>query len=119
MWPNQSVDYVKLPNDSEGIHFGLFKGAQLVSVISAFISEDHAQFRKFATLTEEQGNGHGSLLLEHLISVLHQQNITKIWCNARIDKVHYYQRYGLKQTDKTFSKGGIDFVIMELIKEDS
>jgi hypothetical protein len=48
MWPNKSIDYVKLPNDQDGQHFGLFIKGELVSIVSAFIFSDEVQFRKFA-----------------------------------------------------------------------
>ena len=51
--PNKSVDSIILTEDDVGQHFGLFKDAQLISVISLFIENDMAQFRKFATETIE------------------------------------------------------------------
>lgn len=34
MWPNKPLDFVVLPIDEEGIHYGLFENKILVSVIS-------------------------------------------------------------------------------------
>ena len=51
--PNKYVDSIILTEDDVGQHFGLFKDAQLISVISLFIENDMAQFRKFATETIE------------------------------------------------------------------
>ena len=65
MWPDQPLDYVILPQDEEGLHYGLFKEDKLISVISLFINQEEAQFRKFATATEAQGKGYGSALLHH------------------------------------------------------
>lgn len=113
MWPNESIEYVKLPNDKEGSHFGLFTEEEMVSVVSVFKTGKSAQFRKFATLKSEQGNGYGSKLLNHVFLKLASAGITKIWCNARMDKTHFYQRFGMKQTKKTFYKRGIYYVIME------
>ncbi len=50
MWPDQPLDFVKLENDDTAIHLGLYVHNQLVSVISLFITDNEAQFRKFATL---------------------------------------------------------------------
>ncbi len=36
MWPDQSIEYIQLPNDDQGIHLGLFVEDSLVSVISLF-----------------------------------------------------------------------------------
>ncbi|MFB9760278.1 GNAT family N-acetyltransferase [Ectobacillus funiculus] len=67
MWPDKGLDYIKLEDDNVGIHFGLFKENTLISVISLFISNEEGQFRKFATLQQEQGKGYGSMLLDYVI----------------------------------------------------
>jgi predicted GNAT family N-acyltransferase len=124
MWPDRDIDYVKLPEDDHGIHYGLFQEDQLISVVSLFIllekeeeegrgTSETAQFRKFATATDQQGKGHGTTLLKHVISEVRQKGVKKLWCNARVDKSGYYQRFGLETTPKVFCKGGIDYVIME------
>jgi predicted GNAT family N-acyltransferase len=117
MWPDRDIDYVKLPEDDHGIHYGLFQNDQLLSVVSLFLEKGgtEAQFRKFATATDRQGKGHGTTVLKHLISEARQKGIKKLWCNARVDKSGYYQRFGLETTRQVFCKGGIDYVIMEAI----
>ena len=67
MWPDKDLDYIKLEDDDLGTHFGLFKEDILISVISLFISNEEGQFRKFATLQQEQGKGYGSMLLDYVI----------------------------------------------------
>ncbi|HDZ05923.1 MAG TPA: GNAT family N-acetyltransferase [Maribacter sp.] len=113
MWPNKSIDYVKLPNDIEGRHYGLFLNEKLISVISLFITDTEAQFRKFATIKEYQGKGYGSLLLQEIIGVAKNENLSKIWCNARQNKTDFYTKFGMVSTNRTFVKGAVDFVIME------
>ncbi len=114
MWPGRSIDYVKLPQDDQGIHYGLFVSGGLISVISLFITQEEAQFRKFATLSSAQGKGYGGQLLSHLIKQARHKGIKRLWCNARIDKTTYYERFGMTPTQATFSKGGIDYMVMEL-----
>ena len=115
MWPNNPVDYVQLPNDAEGRHFGYFKNDILISVISLFVENNEAQFRKFATLKEFQGKGFGSELLNELMRISEKEQLSKIWCNARINKIDYYSKFGMKETNNQFIKGGISYVIMERI----
>ena len=115
MWPNKSIDYVRLQNDSDGKHFGLFINNKLISVISLFIKNNEAQFRKFATLKDEQGKGYGTILLNKIINLVVTDDIYKLWCNARVDKTEYYLKFGLTITDKKFNKGGIEYVIMERV----
>jgi predicted GNAT family N-acyltransferase len=115
MWPDRDIDYVKLPEDDYGIHYGLFQNDQMISVVSLFLEEGgtEAQFRKFATATDQQGKGHGATILKHLISEARQKGVKKLWCNARVDESGCHQRFGLETTRKVFCKGGIDYVIME------
>ncbi|MEH6621064.1 GNAT family N-acetyltransferase [Maribacter arcticus] len=115
MWPNKPIDYVKLPNDAEGKHFGYFKNDELISVISLFVENNEAQFRKFATLKEYQGKGFGSDLLNELMLISVKEQLSKIWCNARINKIDYYSKFGMIETNNKFIKGGIGYVIMERI----
>ena len=113
MWPNMPFGFVKLDKDSEGIHFGLFKDGKLISIVSLFVENNQAQFRKFATEISEQGKGYGSKLLTFLMKEVESMNLDKVWCNARVDKTEYYKRFGLLKTEKKYTKGGIDFVILE------
>ena len=113
MWPDHPFDFVKIPEDPSGQHYGLFVENQLVSIISVFIREDEAQFRKFATVIEHQGKGYGGKLLAYILAELEAQKMKRIWCNARMNKTALYERYGLMATNETYVKGGIDFVIME------
>lgn len=117
MWPKESLDYIKLPNDELGIHFGLYIEDKLISVISLFIIGDTAQFRKFATVAEAQGKGYGSQLLRHLMAIANERSIKKIWCNARLAKTAYYTKFGMQATNTQFTKNGIDYVVMEQVLE--
>jgi len=113
MWPNQPFTYIQLPNDENGLHYGLSVDEELISVVSLFIQEDSGQFRKFATLAKYQGKGYGSQLLDYIMHVAKNIGLSKIWCNARTTKTAYYEKFGLKKTTKQFSKKGIDYVVME------
>ncbi|WP_243835372.1 GNAT family N-acetyltransferase [Maribacter spongiicola] len=115
MWPTKPLDYVKLPNDNEGLHYGLVLCNELISVISLFINDGEAQFRKFATLENCQGKGYGSLLLNEIMQIAANQSLTRIWCNARQNKTDFYTKFGMTITEKTYVKGGIDFVVMERV----
>ncbi|WP_378185416.1 GNAT family N-acetyltransferase [Aquimarina sp. W85] len=113
MWPDKPLEYVKVPNDNEGRHFGLFIDKKLISIISLFEEKKEVQFRKFATLDVFQGKGYGSQLLRFIIDLIEKEGVRKVWCNARVDKAGYYRKFGLNEIDKRYEKGGIQFVIME------
>ncbi|WP_241461447.1 GNAT family N-acetyltransferase [Aquimarina macrocephali] len=113
MWPNKPIEYVELPNDENARHFGLFVNGEITSIISLFIENNEVQFRKFATLIEFQGLGYGTILLKSIIDLIEKEGIKKLWCNARVEKSKFYERFDLKPTDKKFEKGGIEYIIME------
>lgn len=114
MWPGKDLWFVKVPEDESGFHLGLKLDGQLISVISIFIDNEVVQFRKFATLDQFQGQGYGSMLLHYVFDFLKHKKISKIKCNARKNKVAFYQKFGMKETNKTFEKAGIRFVVMEV-----
>ncbi|PKH52982.1 GNAT family N-acetyltransferase [Tenacibaculum sp. Bg11-29] len=115
MWPNKPLEYVELPNDANGKHFGLFVNEEITSIVSLFTENNEAQFRKFATLIEYQGFGYGTILLNKVIDLIKKEKTAKLWCNARVEKAKFYERFDLQTTDKKFTKGGIDYVIMERV----
>ncbi len=113
MWPDHPFDFVKVEEDHEGIHYGLFAGGELVSIVSLFLKDGKAQFRKFATEAPRQGQGYGTFLLNYLIDQVKEMPVSALWCNARVEKAGYYERFGFRKTDQTYEKGGIMFVVME------
>ena len=115
MWPSKPISFIMLPNDKNGRHFGLFVNDKIASVISIFEENDVFQFRKFATLKEYQGLGYGSLILKKIIAIIKKENATKLWCNARVEKIKFYENFGLKSTHKKFKKEEINYVILEQI----
>lgn len=113
MWPNNSINYIKLPEDSTGIHFGLYKNNLLIAVVSLFIKQNTAQFRKLATDVHEQGNGYATLLIRHIIKYAKNEKVDKIWCNARAEKAAFYKKFKMVKTNNIYQKNEIDFIVME------
>ncbi|MEY3678182.1 MAG: hypothetical protein RI924_323 [Bacteroidota bacterium] len=114
MYPELDLEAVKLPDDEEGTHFGLFDQNQLISVISTFQQANEMQLRKFATQTKFQGKGYGKQLFEHALDFAKSKKVHRIWMNARTNVSGLYERYGFNQTDQTYFKDGYEFVIMEI-----
>ena len=114
LYPDKPFDFVRLDEDQEGIHFGLFVGNRLVTVISTFSSGENMQFRKFATLQEFQGNGYGSAMMRHLLGFARSERVKRVWCNARRTAEPFYAQFGLSPEGEHFSKNGIDYVTMSV-----
>ena len=114
LYPNLLLKKLQLDEDEDGIYFGLFHQNKLISVVSYFDKEDGTvQFRKFATLKEFQHQGFGSALLKYILAYAEEQKMKKIWCNARSTAINFYKKFGMETTNQTFSKDGIDYIIME------
>ncbi|WP_298479881.1 GNAT family N-acetyltransferase [uncultured Maribacter sp.] len=114
MYPDFPLEHVILEKDSKGQHFGGFIQGELVCVVSLFLGNKEAQFRKLATKEKHQEKGYGSKMIKHLITYSKSHGATKFWCNARENKATFYHKFGLQKTNKTYIKSGIKFVIMEL-----
>lgn len=114
LWPGQPLDYVQLPDDAAGQHFGAVEQGRVVSVISLFISpEGTARFRKFATDPAWQGRGIGSALLLHTIAAARSQGAHTLWCDARHSALAFYARFGLRPEGEVFYKGPIAYVRLQ------
>ncbi|MDQ8012766.1 MAG: GNAT family N-acetyltransferase [Flavobacterium nitrogenifigens] len=114
MWPDQPFEFVQLEEDDSGFHFGVFEDNKLVSIVSCFIEGKEMQFRKLATIEEYQGKGIASYLLKYILEFAKNEKIEKVWCNARSNKKSFYEKIGLIDTHKTFTKAGQEFTIMEI-----
>lgn len=112
MWPDKSIEEMKLPEDDEGVHYGLYADGELVSVISLFFTGADVQFRKFATSTERQRNGYGGRLLQHVMREAVRRGCRCIWCNARADKVAFYKKFGMCEEDGYLEKDGRRYIKM-------
>lgn len=115
MWPSKPLDFVILPNDNEGIHYGLFEKEKLISVISLFTNHNEAQFRKFATDIDFQRKGYGAKLLMFLIKETQKLKVNRLICSARTRAVGFYEKFGLKVYSDLILKNEKEYVMMELV----
>ncbi|MGX5852422.1 GNAT family N-acetyltransferase [Dyadobacter jiangsuensis] len=113
LWPDKPREFVKVPEDESGIHFGLYFEGALVSVISLFGDAQCIRFRKFATLPALQGKGLGSRLLQHAIMYAQTQGYTRMWCDARTEALGFYERFGFKKFSDPFFKEHIEYYKIE------
>ena len=113
LYPNMDIAYAKVDNDHLGIHVGIKEAGNAVAVVSIFLDGRNIQFRKLATLPSYQGKGYGSTLIKWIINYAKEMKFDKIWGNARLDALPFYQKLDFKNTEKEFSRNGIDYTIVE------
>ncbi|NIG57163.1 1-(5-phosphoribosyl)-5-[(5-phosphoribosylamino)methylideneamino]imidazole-4-carboxamide isomerase [Chitinophaga sp. Cy-1792] len=114
LYPNESLDSVKVENDEEGLHFGVYEGTQLVTVVSLFIEGPVAQFRKLATHPSGRGKGYGKAILAYIADFSRKNGAKLLWCNARDTATSFYDMLGYEKIGNYFTKKGITFVRMEI-----
>lgn len=115
LWPQESLAYVALEDDDQGLHYGLFLEDKLISVISVFVKDTKAQFRKFATLQAYQSMGYGSLLFDHMLKAVKAMAVCEIWCNARRDAESFYRRFDFEVLEGSdFVKKNVTYRLMAL-----
>ena len=114
LYPDLPIEAIKLPEDDLGIHLGLFYQNKLATVVSLFEDNNELQFRKLATDKKYQKLGLGSKMINYVLNYAKEKHIEKVWCNARLSATGFYEKLGFVKTDEVFSKGGIDYVIMEI-----
>jgi GNAT superfamily N-acetyltransferase len=115
LYPDIPIYKMWMDEDDDSYHFGAFTENQLVGVVSLFSKGMDYQFRKFAVHSSVQGQGVGKVLLDYVIAFARAEGAERSWCNARVRAIGFYLKSGFKQTGETFSKGGHDYEIMELI----
>lgn len=114
LWPNELPEYCMLDGDDKALHFGVSIDDKLVSVASIYMDSDpsSARLRKFATLTEYQGKGIGSHLLNYIIQILSKRSITYFWFDARSSAVNFYQGLGFQISGELFYKNKVSYYKM-------
>lgn len=113
MYPDQDIEFVKLPDDGLGLHIGVYENEELMSVMSVFLHGREVQFRKLATRTDMQGKGYASALMQWLIDYANDMKFDRLWCNARLGATDFYKKFDYKETDRHFSQNGYDYTVME------
>jgi len=136
LWPEKPIDYVRLPEDDLGYHFGALLGDQEhpAAIISLFkesipfdgptSSQDPdtakatpqaARFRKFACDPVHQGQGIGTTLLKHVFKVASAElGRDVVWCDARLSTAEWYERRGMEKFGAHFWKGDVEYVRMKI-----
>jgi len=109
LWPDKSPDFVKVPEDDQATHFGLYYEGKLASVLSLFPDAKSIRFRKFATLSEFQNQGLGSKLLTYVIDYSREQQYEKIWCDARSSAMKFYEKFGFEKFSESFFKEDVEY----------
>lgn len=114
MYPEKGITDMELPEDWDGMHFGLYYQYELTGVVSLFIDGTTAQFRKMAVLPADQGKGFGLQLLKYLVDYCRSQGIKNLWCNARVSATGFYQKIGFDTIGEPYERNQLQYIKMQL-----
>lgn len=114
MYPEMTLEAMRLQDDESGTHLGLYDDGILGSVISLFYRGDVLQFRKFATVAHVQGKGYGTKLLQHVFTAAKRDSVQRIWCNARTTALPFYQKFGMQPFGEVWLENGHEFIKMQI-----
>ncbi len=108
---NQPFDTCKLATDNIAgtFHLGAFLDDVLISIATfcpekqqAFTAERQMRLRAMATLDQYRMRGAGSAIINYAESVLKEDGIEILWCNARASAQGYYDKLGFKTDGEVF-----------------
>lgn len=115
MYPEKEIAEMELADDFEGTHFGLYFNRELTGVVSLFVNDGIAQFRKMAVLPSKQGNGLGKLLLQYVIDYCRQQPVQLLWCNARVSAIGFYTKIGFITEGEPYQQNELAYIKMRIL----
>ncbi|MGR5063566.1 GNAT family N-acetyltransferase [Photobacterium sp. DNB22_13_2] len=114
LWPDKNIEFCRVPDDADGLHYGVYENDILVCVASIFIAGDQARLRKFATLPAYQSKGIGSAVIEHILADLKLKSVRCFWCDARESAGGFYHRFGMAPEGERFYKGDVPYFKMSM-----
>jgi predicted GNAT family N-acyltransferase len=68
---------------------------------------------RVAVLATHRRSGVGKALMQRLHEIAREQRQAKLWCNAQLTAVPFYEGLGYRSVGPTFVEAGIDHVRME------
>lgn len=105
--------------DVETYHLGAFFNDKQVGIVTLMKSENNNfvgnqyQLRGMATLTEVRGKGIGKKIVNEALSLLRNDEVTTLWCNAREEASSFYKGLGFNIVGESFivEKVGVHYVM--------
>lgn len=68
---------------------------------------------RVAVVASHRRSGVGKAIMQRLHEIAHEQHHPRLWCNAQLTAVPFYEGLGYHSVGPTFEEAGIDHVRME------
>ena len=115
--PHETIEQVAADEAPDAFAVGAFDDGELIAVgLIAPDGEPGAwRVRGMATAPHARRRGGGREVLDALVRHAVEQGAQRIWCNARIPAVCFYERAGMRVTSDEFELPNIGpHVVMEM-----
>ncbi len=115
--PHETVEQVAADEAPDALAVGAFDGDELIAV--GLIAPDGElgawRVRGMATAPHARCRGGGRAVLDALVCHAVEHGARRIWCNARLPAVGFYEHVGMRVTSEEFELPNIGpHVVMEM-----
>lgn len=115
--PHETIEQLAADEAPESFASGAFDDGELIAVgLIAPDGEPGAwRVRGMATAPHARGRGGGRAVLDALVLHAVEHGAVRIWCNARVPAVSFYERAGMRVSSEEFELPNIGpHVVMEM-----
>jgi predicted GNAT family N-acyltransferase len=97
--------------DPHCIHFLACSGDEAVGTARIDIEHD-GKVGRLAVVARCRGQGIGRALMERCHEIAADRGLARVWCNAQVSAVPFYQSLGYRVEGDVFDEAGIDHLKM-------
>ena len=109
----QHVDAaIEVENEEEATHFLLYYRRKPVATARYRLTEKGIKLERFAMLSDFRGKGLGNDLLRFVLNDARKHK-QRIYLNAQVQVVGYYEKYGFRKKGDPFEEAEIQHYYME------
>lgn len=94
------------------VHLLAFENGEAVGTGRIDFDQD-GKIGRVAVLASKRGRGVGAALMARLHEVGKRNGLNKVWCNAQVSAIPFYEKLGYRIASETFYEAGIEHVRME------
>lgn len=99
--------------DEHAIHFVGYLNGQAVAVARVRLVDGAGKIQRVAILKDHRQQGYGKQLMLAIESMLAGRKVSRLYLNAQIHAIHFYQAIGYVICSEPFYEAGIEHVTME------
>lgn len=95
-------------HDLTARHFVSLVDGDVVATLRVISLPEHEKISRFAVHRAFRGRGVGRRLLEHVIATLASEDRTRLYLEAQVDAIGFYERLGFTAYGEVYQDAGID-----------